>query len=235
MSIRFHASLRFVRIIANLLIILGILGVIIFAGTKIDAIVYNWLARSEFDRMYPKIPDVAVKSDLSLFKQSSPVEPDAPDPIPIITTPILPAARQTISKLSGERIIGRLEIPRVGVSAFVLEGIDSRTLLRGVGHLPRTALPGEPGNFAVAGHRDTVFRNLRFIANGDTIRIVTHEGEFQYMVTMIAVVDPDDTTLTRQTAEPTFTLITCFPFTYFGPAPKRFVVQAEQRRQTPPN
>jgi LPXTG-site transpeptidase (sortase) family protein len=220
------------RIIANLLILLGTVGVLVFAATKIDAIVYNWLARSEydqFDRMYAEMPDVAVKSDRSLLQQPAPAESDIPVPIPIITKATLRTARPSISRVSGETIIGRLEIPRVGVSAFVLEGIDARTLLRGVGHLPQTALPGEPGNFAVAGHRDTVFRNLRSIANGDTIRIVTHQGEFQYMVTMIAVVDPHDTTVTRQTAEPTFTLITCFPFTYFGPAPKRFVVQAELR------
>ena len=60
-------------------------------------------------------------------------------------------------------MIGRLEIPRLGVSVMVREGADEGTLSRAVGHIPGTALPGNIGNVGLAGHRDTFFRALRNI------------------------------------------------------------------------
>lgn len=56
---------------------------------------------------------------------------------------------------------GRIEIRRIGVDVVIVEGIDSKTLRRGAGHIPGSALPGDPGNVAIAGHRDTFFRALR--------------------------------------------------------------------------
>src|SRR5580704_6184325 len=55
-------------------------------------------------------------------------------------------------------LLGRLEIPRLGLSAILIEGDDATTLRRAVGHIPGTPLPGQPGNVAFSGHRDTFFR-----------------------------------------------------------------------------
>lgn len=223
-------STKFIRAIAYILIVCGSIGVAIFTATKVEAIISNQLANSEFERVQRQTAVIAIRSGSEILQTSVLPEREALDPtVSVLAKPTLRATRQRIRTEAQGRIIGKLEIPKANISAVVFEGIDSRTLLRGIGHLPQTALPGELGNFAVAGHRDTVFRNLRLIARGDTIRIVTYQREFQYVVTMIAVVAPDDTTLTMPTNEPTCTLITCFPFTYFGPAPKRFVVQARQR------
>jgi sortase A len=108
---------------------------------------------------------------------------------------------------------------------MVREGIDSGTLRKAVGHLPSSTLPGEAGNFVVLGHRDTFFRPLRDIAQGDEIRVQTAQGRFTYAVESIRVVPPDYLTLDSGT-EAMSTLITCFPFDYTGPAPRRFVVEA---------
>jgi sortase A len=125
-------------------------------------------------------------------------------------------------------VIGRLEIPRLQVAAIVLEGDDEETLAKAVGHLPDTAMPWERGNSALAAHRDTFFRPLRNVRKGDEIRVVTPAGAVIYKVTEIRVTSPDDAQVLAPTPVPSLTLVTCYPFYYIGPAPRRFVVRAER-------
>lgn len=131
--------------------------------------------------------------------------------------------------------IGRIEIPRLDVSAVVRAGADARTLRLAVGHIPGTALPGEPGNTGLAGHRDTFFRRLQDIRPGDAIRLITPQGTFVYLVERTDVVDPDDVWVLDPTADPVLTLVTCYPFTYLGPAPDRFVVRARIQQGSQPS
>jgi len=123
-------------------------------------------------------------------------------------------------------ILGRIEIPRIGLKAMILEGASRRTLALAVGHIPGTALPGAKGNAAIAGHRDTFFRALKDIRPGDKILVTTLEGFFEYQVKACNVVGPRDTRVLEDTAEPALTLVTCYPFHYLGPAPERFIVRA---------
>lgn len=124
-------------------------------------------------------------------------------------------------------VLGRLEIPRLAVSTIVRAGTDARTLHLAVGHVPGTALPGDSGNVALAGHRDTFFRRLRDIRPSDRIRFVTPVGTFTYAVTRTSVVDPQDIWVLDDTNGAVLTLITCYPFTFVGSAPRRFIVRAE--------
>jgi sortase A len=124
------------------------------------------------------------------------------------------------------RVLGRLEIPALGVSTIVREGEDARTLQLAVGHIAGTALPGDAGNMGLAGHRDTFFRRLREIDPGDVIRLVAVEGTYTYVVDSTQIVDPDDLWVLDPTPEPSLTLVTCYPFTYLGSAPERFIVRA---------
>jgi sortase A len=128
--------------------------------------------------------------------------------------------------------IGRLEIPRIGLSAVVMEGDDERTLNVAVGHLPDTPLPWQDGNVALAGHRDTFFRPLRRIQPGDDIRLVTPRGTFRYRTTRQIVVEPDELWVLNPSPAAALTLITCYPFDFVGPAPRRFVVHAERIVET---
>lgn len=127
-----------------------------------------------------------------------------------------------------DSLIAMLEIPRLGVSVAVLEGDDDLTLRLGVGHLPGTPLPWDDGNTAVAGHRDTFFRPLKDLRVGDEIQLATRHGAFRYRVRQFLVVGPNDLWVLDPTEQARLTLITCYPFTYLGPAPDRFVVQAER-------
>jgi sortase A len=142
--------------------------------------------------------------------------------------PVAPKAPPPIHQSRGldPLLIGRLEVPRLGLDVMVREGTESNTLRKAVGHLRGTALPGQPGNFVVAGHRDSFFRDLRSIQNGDEIRVTTLAGNFTYRVDALSVVAPDDLNPIQGTTTPAITLITCFPFDYVGPAPRRFIVRA---------
>lgn len=122
--------------------------------------------------------------------------------------------------------IGEIEIPRLGLTVMVAQGDSPAILQRGVGHVATTALPGTPGNVVLAGHRDTFFRPLRGVHVGDAITVRTGDGEFTYLVSSTAVVQPTAVEVLEPTAEPTLTLITCFPFSFLGSAPERFVVRA---------
>jgi sortase A len=122
-----------------------------------------------------------------------------------------------------------LDVPRLGLSVMVREGMDAATLRRAVGHVPSTALPGQMGNFVVIAHRDTFFRPLRELEKGDTVQVVTTQGRFTYTIESLEVVEPEGIKLTAPKTEAIATLITCFPFNYVGPAPRRFVARARLR------
>ena len=121
-------------------------------------------------------------------------------------------------------VIGKLEIPRVGISVMVLQGIEEGTLHTGAGHVPGTPLPGSDGNSSIAGHRDTFFRKLEGIRAGDRIRFSTVHGTSEYIVGSTEIVEPDDTQVMESRGRPELTLITCYPFYFVGSAPRRFIV-----------
>lgn len=123
--------------------------------------------------------------------------------------------------------VAKLMIPRLSAQLYVVEGDDTRELRRGPGHMPGTAMPGGKGNCVIAGHRDTHFRVLKDIRQGDDIVLETRNGEFLYRVKSTKIVSPEDTDPLRPTVGPVLNLITCYPFYYVGNAPKRFIVKAE--------
>ena len=125
-------------------------------------------------------------------------------------------------------VLGRLDIPRLNISAIVAEGTDARLLKRAVGHITVTALPGRPGNVGLAGHRDSFLRGLGDVRENDIIRFVTLRGTYIYRVEWGAVVEPGRVDVLDSTATPSMTLVTCYPFQAVGPAPQRFVVRARQ-------
>jgi len=124
--------------------------------------------------------------------------------------------------------IGEIQIPRLGLNAIVVQGDSSANLRRAVGHVSKSALPGEWGNVAVAGHRDTFFRPLRGIRVGDEIDFTTPERSFEYIVESIQIVAPSDVQVLEPWTGHDLTFVTCFPFYFVGPAPKRFVVRARE-------
>ena len=131
------------------------------------------------------------------------------------------------SSEAGTNVVGRIEIPAIGLVTPLLAGDDSMSLSEGAGHIPGTAYPGGLGTVGIAGHRDTHFRLLRKTTAGMDIRLVDRTGMYHYRVTSFEIVTPDKVSVLDVQSKPELVLITCYPFSYIGRAPKRFVVHAE--------
>ena len=144
----------------------------------------------------------------------------------IVDTAAGDADRKPSSPEGASGVLGRLEIPALGLTTPIVDDADTRSLLRGAGHIRGTALPGGLGNFVIAAHRDTFFRPLSGIKPGMRIRVVTPDDTYTYIVDATKIVSPEDVYVLDIGNVPQMTLITCYPFHYIGAAPKRFTVQA---------
>jgi sortase A len=163
-------------------------------------------------------------------RESARLETLAPTPssVPPVGSDAPLTAEATRAEAARTGLVGRIRIERLGLDAIVAEGEDDATLDRAVGHIPGTALPGELGNVCLAGHRDSFFRGLKDIRRSDVIELVTPDGAFDYVVESIRIVNPRRIDVLRPTDEATLTLVTCYPFSYIGRAPGRFVVKAKR-------
>ncbi len=87
--------------------------------------------------------------------------------------------------------IGRLYLPRLRLQWVVVEGVAPRDIRYAPGHYPGTALPGQTGNFSVAGHRTIgIFWDLDRLRSGDYAVVETRTGWFVYQVIITEVVSP---------------------------------------------
>lgn len=126
-------------------------------------------------------------------------------------------------------VIGILKIPRLKAELPIIEGTDEDELEKGVGHYSTTVFPGQPNQILLSGHRDTVFRSLGELEIGDIFLVSMPYGEFTYEITDSKIVDADDTTVIRSTApNEILTVSTCYPFSYVGNAPSRYILNAKR-------
>ena len=124
--------------------------------------------------------------------------------------------------------IARVEIPRIGASAIVLEGSSGQALAFGPGHVEISSNAGEPGVVVYSAHRDTHFRFLKDVKIGDDIFVTRSDGEvFVYRVTSTAVVRYDDSGIDPRADGSHLVLSTCWPLDAATPGPMRYVVYAE--------
>lgn len=126
--------------------------------------------------------------------------------------------------------VAKLIIPKLDLSYDVFWGTDENTLKEGVGMYVSkwTTVPNPIGGHTVlSGHRDTVFTKLGDLDEGDTLTEKYHGKSYQYRIKKIWITNPDDRSVIVKKDKPTLTLTTCYPFHYIGPAPKRYIVQAE--------
>lgn len=148
----------------------------------------------------------------------------ADEPVQTVSAALL----TDLPHMAADGLLGRMEIPRLGLSVMVIEGTGRTTLRRAAGHIPGTALPGQPGNVGISAHRDTFFRPLRNIAQSDVITLTTPAGIYSYRVVSTSVVTADNVSVLNPTSRQILTLVTCYPFYFVGPAPDRFIVRAER-------
>ena len=136
----------------------------------------------------------------------------------------MPAAGQPRAAVTTMDLLTRVSIPRIKLDAIVVEGASRKQLSIGPGHMVQTAMPGEPGNAVITGHRDTFFRHIYELQKGDEIVVRRNGQTYKYQVTGKKIVKPEDVSVLKQTKDAQLTLITCYPTYYIGPAPERLVV-----------
>ncbi len=186
---------------AGAVLALGYCGVVL-----VDTWIFQRRASTEFERQLD-VERAARENASRIAKPAAPVVPPAIGP---------------------DGLIGRIEIERIGLSAVVFEGTGKDTLRRAVGHIPGTALPGQPGNTGLSAHRDTFFRPLRNIRQNDIITLTTLRGDYRYSVVSTRVVAPTGVSVLDPSETEVLTLVTCHPFYFVGSAPNRFIVRAER-------
>ncbi|MGP4064531.1 class D sortase [Oceanobacillus sp. M65] len=122
---------------------------------------------------------------------------------------------------------GILYIPRLDAELPIVEGTDEDDLAKGVGHYKGTAYPGQNDQIVLSGHRDTVFRSMGELELGDHLTVKLPYGDFTYEIVDTKIVDADDRTIISPTApEEVLTLTTCYPFSFVGSAPDRYIITA---------
>ncbi|UOE93907.1 class D sortase [Alkalihalobacillus sp. LMS39] len=123
--------------------------------------------------------------------------------------------------------IGILQIPALDRELPIVYGVDEDELMRGVGHYPGTAFPGQLDQVVLSGHRDTVFTKLGELEIGDSFIVEMPYGDYEYIIQDTEIVDADDRTVIRSTSpDEVLTVITCYPFNFVGNAPERYIIYA---------
>ncbi|MEH6947173.1 class D sortase [Bacillus sp. JJ634] len=139
------------------------------------------------------------------------------------------AAQQELYPTRPEKgdMIGDLYIPKLDSTLPIYHGTNEDELEKGVGHYAGSVLPGETDNSVLSGHRDTVFRKLGEVGKGDLLITNTEAGTFTFKVRKVRIVDADDRTVIVPKPKATLTVTTCYPFSYIGNAPERYVLIAD--------
>lgn len=129
--------------------------------------------------------------------------------------------------------IGRIELPALGRSYYVVQGTDTDDLRKGPGHYPETRLPGKGGTTAIAGHRTThgaPFRTIDKLKRGDRVVLEMTKGTFTYRVQKTRIVDPSETSVKRNVGYDRLILSACHPL---YSAAQRIVVFARLAHRGP--
>ena len=234
-------------IVSRVLIVAGLL-MILTAGIY-EAANYPWQLLGSHEEDWqdesslpdpppPVFDDAAIPYTSSLDDETSdPAVPvpsvEEPDAAPL-PAPILPGGDSLLNDIAKPKpkikyeTLGILKIPKLGVSYTIFEGTGRGQLSLGVGHILNTPKPGQEGNIALAGHRQSVvmhpFRHLDKMTPGDKIFLKTGEHVYEYEMTAVLIVEPQDAGVLGavESAPYAVTLITCHPMLSLS---QRLVVQ----------
>jgi len=133
--------------------------------------------------------------------------------------------------------IGWLLIPDLDMKYPVYWGTDENTLSQGVGYHPGkfTTPPDGLEHTVLSGHRETVFRGLGELEQGARMYVQFENIQYEYEIQKTWITDAQDRTVIVEKAEPTLTLTTCYPFTFIGSAPDRYIIEATLVEKTSMN
>jgi len=219
---------KLIRMLAVFVLVLGI-GAITIAMIKIQSEIAQY---STYSNQYVLEQTFTIKqlqeTATELKNSSWVVEPIKPVEIPI-EKPVIPVAPAVVFPLDPEPgdHFGNMTIPILGIKVPLIEGTDFNALEKGVGHYLESAMPGAVDNCVLAGHRDTVFKQLGELQLEDQLIVTTAAGTYTYIISDIRIVDADDLTVIVPSKTAILTLSTCYPFNTPGYYPQRYIVSAD--------
>ena len=211
---------RALRALSSVMIVVGVILLADAAATLL------W--QEPVSAVYAHLQQNALDDDLSALERAplAPAEQRALDRIPDPARKLTFRARALQRQLDGGDAMGRIVMPRIGVSEVFVEGTEAGDLRKGPGHYPDTPLPGEHGTVAIAGHRTTYgapFRNIDELEPGDRIELRMPYGRFTYRVERTRIVPPTETSVIDRVDHDRLVLSACHPL---YSAAKRIVVFA---------
>lgn len=207
----------------RLLTALGVFLVGFYAGSVIHRVVSSHLALQEFDKR---------RAIAKSHSEETPIKLQFHQPMDFSRWSdqrILAYGQNPPSKKGAPLAVLRFERLKLRVPVF--EGTDDWTLNRGAGWIASTTRPGEAGNIGIAAHRDSFFRALEDIREGDVMELASSDRTDEYTVDQVEIVSPEDVSVLGTRPLPSLTLVTCYPFYFVGNAPSRFIVHAAINRQ----
>lgn len=214
-----------VRILETVTLGAGVVLVAFFLAAHVDGYFASRAAVENFEASVAHSPPAPPLPPAGGPSAAAPLRAPANVDFSLWSAGRIRAYRRSLAQDSS-RPLALLRIPKIDLTVPVFDGTGALALNRGVGHIEGTALPGEPGNLGIAGHRDGFFRGLKELRRGDVLELVLRDREDRYLVDRIEIVAPEDVSVLAPRAGPALTLVTCYPFYYIGSAPKRYVVEA---------
>lgn len=217
-------SRRGVRVLANVLIVAGVL-LLADAGLTL-------LWQEPVSALYTHVRQGKLADRLAQLERTplAPVERRAMEQLPDTSQRLAFAARAFARKVQDGDPIGRLRLPAAGIDDVMVEGTGTADLRNGPGHYPATPLPGQRGTVGIAGHRTTYgapFRHLDAVRPGDRVEVSLPYGVFTYRVERTRIVKPTDVWVTNRVSYDRLILSACHPL---YSAAKRIVVFAKLER-----
>jgi sortase A len=211
---------RALRAVSSVMIVVG---VILLADAGVTLL---W--QEPVSAVYAHLQQNALDDDLSELERTplAPAEQRALDKIPDPARKLTFRARALQRRLDDGDAMGRIVMPRIGVSEVFVEGTEAGDLRKGPGHYPDTPLPGEHGTVAIAGHRTTYgapFRNVDELEPGDRIELRMPYGRFTYRVERTRIVPATETSVVARVDHDRLVLSACHPL---YSAAKRIIVFA---------
>jgi sortase A len=179
-------------------------GLIILSYVGFQLFGTDFIAAADQRQAREALPQILESRRAEMPTSTTVAGPAAESPPTLVTEPPVP---------EGEPF-GTIRIPKIGVDQVIYEGTARETLKLGPGHIAGTAMPGQPGNAAISGHRTTYgrpFFDLEQLVAGDRIEVETAIGVSTYVVREEAIVPPTDVSVLDDRAGAWLTLTTCNP------------------------
>lgn len=224
---RARHSLDRVLLAIEVLAVIG-LAFIVYSGVKLLANLNSQFAASLIPSTLtptPLIVPVILPSGHTPPNSPGGAQPNQAE-IPAHLLPLYQSMANIPIPTPGPEQATQIQIPSISVDAPVVQGDGWEELKKGVAQHAGSADPGQPGNMVLSAHDDVygeIFRDLDQMKNGDEIIVYTSQHSFTYIVTNIQIVKPTDVQVMDATADPTLTLISCYPYMVDN---KRIIVQA---------